>query len=327
MNGYLAIDFGGTRTRAAWFDASLAMQHRAEAPTHAEQPQAAVLDRIIDLARGVIPAGAAPFAVGVAAPGPLDAPSGTILHAETLPGWRDVPLAAILRDALHAPVYVQNDANLGVLAEAKAGAAQGLDVVLYLTLSTGIGGGATVGGQLFTGANGLAIEPGHQVFRLADGRVKKLEELASGTALGRIAAERLATNPDTPTALRDSPTIDGKAVGAAALAGDPFALALVREAAGWLGLGLVNLLHLFNPQAIVLGGSVTRLGDVLLAPLRETIAQHVLAPGFLTPDFLRVSALGDDVCLIGAAHYAHTMHTPQGSQLIHVEEKEKHHVD
>ncbi len=297
----LAIDFGGTRTRAAWFSPEAALQARAEMATPSG-PADAVIARLIELAQSVIPPGERPAAVGVSAPGP-QAHTGRILHAPTLPGWHDVPLAARLAGAFDAPVAMENDANLAALAEYQRGAAAGCDPALYLTISTGIGGGAILGGRLFTGWRGLAIEPGHIKFPLPDGRILSLEDLASGTALGRMARERLAAG-SVPSSLRTAAVIDGKTVGTAAMAGDALATAVVQEAGQWLGLGLVCLIHLFNPQVIVLGGSVARLGELLLNPARQVIAGYLTDPAFNHPDLLRPSQLGDDVCLIGAALYA-----------------------
>lgn len=305
--GYLAIDFGGTRLRAAWFDEYMTMQHRDETLTRAEQPQDDILRRIIDTARGVVPPGCQPDAIGIAAPGPLDAKAGVIFHAETLPGWRDVPLAQHISAAFdRVPTFINNDANISALAEAYFGAAQDADPVIYMTISTGIGGGAVISGSLFTGWHGMAIEPGHMRFKLPDGEVRRLEELASGTALGQIAAARLNADTSVQSVLRDAETITGQAVGEAATDGDAFALGIVREAGEWLGLGMVNLLHLFNPQAVVLGGSVTKLGDLLLEPVRETIRANLLSPLFYDESLIRLAALGEDVCLYGAAHYAQT---------------------
>ena len=123
---------------------------------------------------------------------------------------------------------------------------------------------------------GLAIEPGHTRLTLRDGSIRRWEELASGTALGDWAGIALRSS-STPSAIRRLTTIDGQAVGEAALAGDELALEVVRQAGEWLGLGLVNLLHLFNPAAIVLGGSAMKLGDLLLEPARKVIGEHVLA--------------------------------------------------
>ena len=300
----LAIDFGGTRVRAAAYDDAFRQLARAETPTRVEDGQAAVIARIIATAQQVLPIDDAPRAIGIAAPGPLDSKTGTILHAKTLPGWQQVPLAALLSRAFDgAPTFIENDGNLGAVAEYRLGAGQGADPMLYMTISTGIGGGALIGGRLFSGWSGLAVEPGHMQFNLPDGQVRRLEEIASGTALAAEAVRRLATWT-APTTLRDLKPIDGAAVGAAAQQGDALALAIIEQAGRYLGLALVNLIHLFSPEAIVLGGSVSRLDDLLLRPAERVIAERVLDAAFLPPCLLRAAQFGDDVCLLGAALYA-----------------------
>lgn len=299
----LAIDFGGTRTRAGWFSPDLKLLTRTEAPSHTDEPPDAVIERIIALARQVVPTGQRPQAIGICAPGP-QAYTGLILHAATLPAWDRIPLAERISQAFEgAPAFMENDANLAALAEYHFGAAQGADPALYLTISTGIGGGAIINGKLFTGWRGLAIEPGHIKFATPDGQVHSLEALASGTGIGRLAREKLAAS-DQPSALRVFPLVDGKAVGEVAAQGDALALTVIHEAGRWLGLGLVALVHLFNPQVIVLGGSVMNLGDLILGPARETLREFLIDPLFNPPDLIRVAQLGDDVCLMGAALHA-----------------------
>lgn len=301
----LAIDFGGTRTRAAWFSDDLELVQRDEALSQVNQPAEQVIERLIETARGVVPAGATVRGIGISAPGPLDSKQGIIFQAKTLPDWANVPLVSIVQDAFGGvPVFMDNDANLAALAEYHRGAARGANPAIYLTISTGIGGGAILDGKLFTGSKGLAIEPGHQRFVDPKGRVLRLEELASGTGIARLANEALAET-DTPSTLRALNVVDSKAVGNAAFAGDAFALDIVKTAATWLGLGLVNLIHLYNPAAIVLGGSVTQLGDLLLDPVKQVIARELLDPRFNSPDLIRLAELGDSVCLYGAAQYAH----------------------
>ena len=304
MSPYLAIDFGGTRCRAALLDDEMRMIHRAEMLSRVSDGPDAVLDRLVRLGNSLTDALVAPTAIGIAAPAPLDSEAGVIIKAETLPGWSQVPIAQALSHSFAGvPAFVENDANLGALAEYHLGAGRGADPLIYLTISTGIGGGAIINGEIFTGAGGHAIEPGHMRLTLPEGGVRRLEELASGTALGNLARHRL-TKDAMPSILRETDRIDGRAVGEAALAGDSLALDCVREAGTWLGLGLVNLLHLFNPAAIVLGGSVMKLGDLLLDPARHVIEEHILYEGFLPANVLRSAKLGDDVCLVGAALHA-----------------------
>lgn len=299
---FLSIDFGGTRTRVGWFSESLELLKREEMPSQVDDPADTVIQRMIDLARSVVPPGESPAAIGICAPGPQE--KGVILHAATLPGWISVPLVQLISEAFsNAPTFLENDGNLAAVAEYAFGAAQGADPAVYMTISTGIGGGAIIHGELFTGWRGLALEVGHIKFPAPDGRILGLEDFASGTGIGRSAREKLAST-SIPSVLRGRSVVDGKAVGEAAVQGDAFALEVIREAGHWLGLGLVAVIHLFNPQVIVLGGSVTKLGDLILAPARQVLSERLLDPLFNHPDLIRLAALGDDVCLIGAAQYA-----------------------
>lgn len=301
--GILAIDFGGTRTRVGWYSEALDLIARDESPSHVEESIDAVINRIIELARKVVPAGEIPRAIGICAPGP-QAYTGYIRYAHTLPTWDNIPLAQRISAAFNdAPTFMQNDANLAALAEYQFGAAQGADPALYLTVSTGIGGGAILGGELFTGWRGLAIEPGHIKFQGLDGKIYSLEALASGTGIGRAAREKLATS-NKPSSLRQIAHVDGKAVGEAATQGDPLALEVITEAGRWLGMGLVAMVHLFNPQVIVIGGSVVNLGELILGPARQTLTELLLDPLFNDENLIKVAALGDNVCLTGAAIHA-----------------------
>ena len=316
MSLILAFDFGGTRSRAALFDDELRLIRRAETLSQVSDGPEIVIDRLIALGESLVGAAAPPKAIGIAAPGPLDTAAGLIIKAETLPGWSQVPLASALSRAFAGvPAFIENDASLGALAEYRLGAGRGADPMIYLTISTGIGGGAIINGELFTGAGGHAIEPGHMRLPLPDGGIRRLEALASGTALGEWARHRLATGAE-PSILRKRESIDGRAVGEAALAGDTLALQVLRQAGEWLGLGLVNLLHLFNPAAIVVGGSVMQLGDLILNPARAVIDKHVLFEGFVPEDLLRLAAFGDDVCLVGAALLAKGQLASSAGELV-----------
>lgn len=315
----LAIDFGGTRIRAAWFehadDGTLVMQARAEQPTLAQEEPAAVIARLCETAAQVVPGGAVPQQIGIAAPGPLDGRRGVIYHAETLPGWNNVPLAQIVSEHFGAPAFMQNDANLAALAEYRLGAGRGANPMIYLTISTGIGGGAIINGDLYTGWSGLAVEPGHMRFPNEYGEMVRLEALVSGTGLADTARWRL-DHSDVPSLLRTfmPGRIDGSVVGAAAKAGDAIAYDIVARAGDTFGLGLVNLFHLFSPEAIVVGGSVAvGLGEQLFEPARRALAEHILDPLFLPPNPIRIAALGDDVCLIGAALWAQEQAGKRGS--------------
>jgi glucokinase len=295
----LAIDLGGTRLRAALYDEHYNQLARAETRTLPHEGKERVLERIMRTAHEVTQ-GAHPDVIGMSTPGPMDAERGVILHSFALPGWQDVPLAQIVSDEYGGvPTFAQNDGNVGPIAEYRLGAGQNTNPMIYLTISTWIGGGVIIDGKLFTGWSGHAAEPGHMQMLDHKGNPRRLEELASGTALGWIAQRRLA-DWQGETLLRNASEVTGAAVGAAAAQGDALALEVIHEAAHYLGLGIVNLLHLFSPQAIVIGGSVTQLGELLFTPMRETIEARVLDSAFLPPNLIRMASLGDDVCLLGA---------------------------
>lgn len=304
----LSIDFGGTRTRAGLFAVEadgLTLLERQEIPSQVHDPAAIVIQRIIALAQRVS-SGQTIQSIGISAPGPLDPRAGVIYHARTLPGWSNVPLASLISEAFErAPAFMNNDANLAALAEYERGAGVGCDPIVYLTISTGIGGGVVISGRLFGGWSGLASEPGHQLISLPSGELVRLEDVASGTGIGALARAELQTTA-VPSSLRGGviDQIDGKAVGEAAIQGDTLAQSIIERAGRYLGIGLVNLVHILSPQAIILGGSVARLGDRLLNPARAVMAQYILDEQFLPTDLIRPAQLGDDVCLIGAAYYA-----------------------
>jgi glucokinase len=299
----LAIDLGGTRLRAACFDDNFQQISRAETLTRSEDPVDAVIARVIATAKEAIAGGQPPQVIGMSTPGPMDAKRGVILHSFALPGWDNVPLTDIVSQAIGVPAYAENDGNVAPIAEYTLGAGRGTNPMMYLTISTGIGGGVIIDGKLFTGWSGHAAEAGHMQFIDENGNVRRLEELASGTAIGRMAAQKVAAWAGD-TSLRGQTFIDGKAVGDAAQAGDAFALTIVRQAGRYLGLGIVNLLHLFSPEAIVVGGSVSKLGELIFAPAWDAIHERVLDPAFIPPNLIRPAHFGDDVCLVGAAIYA-----------------------
>jgi glucokinase len=250
-----------------------------------------------------VPTGETTRSIGISVPTP-QASSGYVRFAANFPTWHDLPLAQLVSDGLGGvPTHMENDANLAALAEYHQGAGRGANPMVYLTISTGIGGGAVIDGKLFTGHGGLALEPGHVKFLYSDGQIYSLEKMASGTGVGWLARNHLAAS-DKPSLLRSVKTVDAKAVGEAAHHGDALALAVLDEAGQWLGLGLINMLLMFNPEVIVLGGSAMRLGDLILNPARRTIEQYVIDPSYYKSEMIRIAQLGDDVGLIGAASLA-----------------------
>ncbi len=311
----IAIDLGGTNIRAALCDDSGAILKRFKQLTHPELGAPAVIDRIAEAARAVLPDTGDPSTrseqitgVGVASPGPIDPYSGTVLYAANL-YWHDVALRDELQRRLGLPVTVGNDANLAALGEQKYGAGRGVRDLVYITLSTGIGCGVILNDQLVLGHRGLATEIGHMVIDYnappGDSGVPGcFEHYAAGPGIARLAQAKAREHAGTKMIelAGGVSKITSKEVGEAAQAGDALALDVVHETARIIGLGMVNALHLFDPAMIIVGGSVSLMGEMLLEPVRETIERHAMPPYRGRP--LAPAQLGDDSGLLGAAALA-----------------------
>ncbi len=300
----IGVDLGGTLILAIRTDLAGGKGARSQRPTETEPGAEAVLNGIGSVI-GEVMQEVDPdevLGIGIGAPGPIDA-DGRIYDPPNLPGFGDLSLSEYIRDRFGRPAFAGNDANLAALGEHQFGAGQGVDDMVYLTVSTGIGGGIVSGGKLLLGARGYAAEVGHQTL-VADGPIcgcgqpGHLEALASGPSIVRNAKERLeAGEKSTITDFGDEVT--SKSIAGAANAGDELAQELFAEAGFYIGLGLVNLIHILEPQRVLIGGGVSQAGDLIFDPIRETVKQYVMSPIFLDVEILP-AALGVDVGLMGA---------------------------
>ncbi|NEW04595.1 ROK family protein [Paenibacillus sp. SYP-B3998] len=291
---------------------------KEEVPTLAQQGHEAVLDRLGNLIEGLLVAATsgsrdALRGIGVAIAGTLDTANGVVALASNL-GWRDVPVAAVLADRFACAVLVENDATAAAVGEWLAGAGQGTSDCLYVTISTGIGGGIISGGRVIAGVNHNAGEFGHISIDgngplCPCGNVGCLELYASGTAIGRRGAEhvrRVAEGAgDSSGALvrlagGDPNRVDARLVAVAAAEGDADASGILREAGRALGVGFVSILHLLNPQVVVLGGGASHIGEPLFGPMREIIEARCL-PAIRGPVRFVPSVLGSSAGAVGAA--------------------------
>ena len=313
----VGIDLGGTKISTALVDGAGQIVAHDYRETHAKAGQGVVIGRMLDAARQVMAqAGVAPArvaAVGIGAPGPLDIEAGIVLAPPNLPGWGRVPLRQRIEEGLGIRAFLENDANAAALGEHRFGAGQGTRDMIYVTVSTGIGGGLILGGELYHGASGMAGEVGHATImpygpRCGCGNRGCLEALASGTAVARQARERVASGVPTRIAELaggDPERITAKLVAQAASQGDVEAQEILAEAMVYLGIGIANLVTLFNPQLIVIGGGLANVGEALFEPVRRAIERRALrAPARV----VRVvpAALGDKVGVLGAAAVALT---------------------
>jgi glucokinase len=305
----IAVDLGGTQIRAALCDPSGQIYKRIARPTRAAEGVEAVLARIRqsieEAAEGADMAEVA--GIGIGAPGPLDPTTGTIMEAPNLPGWVNMPLRNLVSAHFGRPTFLGNDANVAGLAEATYGAARGIKDLVYLTISTGIGGGVITDGKMLLGARGLAAEAGHTIIKpdgpkCGCGNRGCLESLASGPSITRDVVARLKagkTSKIIKLVAGDLNKVDARIINEAAGVGDKLAINAFRRAGRYLGLGITNLLHLFNPRMVVLGGSVTKAGPLLFDPMWEMLREKAM-PGYLDGLAIVPAALGDDVGLLGA---------------------------
>ncbi len=292
-----AVDIGGTKIAAGAISEDGRILVSREIPTLPETGFASAMKRTTVMLQQVASdAGVSFDGIGVACPGPLDPCTGVLDEVGTLPGWQGGSLIEALGPPFHVQVAVENDADAAALAEGHWGAGKGSSNLIYITISTGIGGGILVNGQLYRGANGAHPELGHQIIEASTGpvcycRAKGCwESLASGTALAAWVQEQ---------APRATPRT-AEEIAVLAESGDPLALSAMDREGYYLGLGLANIITLFTPDTIVLGGGVMKsshlFSDRMLAVVREFCTQVPVAGTFLT-----TASLGAVTGLVGAA--------------------------
>jgi len=304
----VAVDLGGTNIRVAYFptpEPPPTMHNKLL--THASEGPQAVIARIIEAIHAVLPTERDDLRIGVGSPGPIDPYRGVILKAVNLPGWVNTPLQARLQEHFAYPVVVGNDANVAALGEWRFGAGKGVSNLIYLTISTGIGGGVIVDGLLLLGAQGLGAELGHMTVEpggpiCSCGQLGHLEAVAAGPALARQATTLIEAGRPSILAQRLAVTdhLTGKDIGEAAQSGDALAGEIIERAGEIIGRYMADLAHTFNPQAFVLGGGVSQLGPLLFEPIERSLHTHVMDPAYLKDLRVVPAALGDDAGLIGA---------------------------
>ena len=301
----IAVDLGGTQIRTARCDHKLNLLQRENTLTLADEGLAPTLHRLKTYIAKVMPDSRDDvLGIGFSAPGPLNPVTGVIVAPPNLKGWHKVPLADIIQAEFDLPVFIGNDANVAALAEASRGAAQGCRHIVYITVSTGIGGGVICDGRLLLGQEGLGAELGHIPLIVEDGKVSSLELEAAGPAIAKRVRQRIQNGEESlarQIVAGDLDKISAKTVGQAAAQGDRLACEQLAYAGRMLGLGIVTALHLFNPQIVVLGGGVSKTGDLLFQPMRRAIRDHVLDDAYTAQLKIESAALGDDAALLGAA--------------------------
>ncbi len=311
----LTVDLGGTQIRVAIVSMRGRIMAKESYPTVAAEGPESVIGRILSAIDGLLEgkSGAAslPDSISLAAAGAVDYENGIITVSPNLPGWHNIPLRDVVGEKYGLETFLINDASAAALGEYRFGAGKGVDNLIYLTVSTGIGGGIIINGELYTGASGSAGELGHMTIDVngpacSCGNTGCLEVFASGKAMAREAIRRLGNGERSALTEMVGSKIDSitaEEISTAAQRGDSLALKVVSQAARYLGVGLANLVNIFNPEMIIVGGGVARMGDLLLNPAREVVRERAFP--LLTQAVRIVKAKNiDDAGLLGAAAFA-----------------------
>lgn len=288
MQGYVVgVDLGGTKILTALADLEGKLLNKERLPTKADEGEEAVITRIIDSINRVLnKAGIEEEeleAIGLGCPGPLDVTKGIVYQAPNL-GWQNVNIKELLENEIEAPVLIENDANAAALGEKWFGAGQGKDNLIYITVSTGIGGGIIIDRELYRGADDSAGEIGHMVIdptldvECGCGNQGCWEAVASGTALGRLGKEALESGRSSlmEKMVTKIEEVDGAIVTKAAKQGDQVALEIIEQATNYLGIGIANLVNILDPKMVIIGGGVSQAGEMIFKPIREIVARRAL---------------------------------------------------
>jgi glucokinase len=350
----VGVDLGGTHIRTAVLQGSK-LQSRVSFLTGENPTPKRILPRVYAAIQQALDEAHVALnqiaGIGVATPGPLDNRTGVIYSPPNLPEWDNIPLRDILQKHFNVPTSIENDAHTAGLGEYLFGAGRGSKYMVYLTVSTGIGGGVIINGKILEGANGTAGELGHMTIdrqgaRCNCGNIGCLEYLASGTAIARYANEAIAAGqgaellafastmlahtesvPDQAAlpiydpniqpqdenedfeGVDESLLVNARTVARAAESGIPLARDIITKAAEALGVGLVNIIHIFNPDTIILGGSVMQMGQMLMEPALRIVQECAMKAPFDSVH-IELSQLGRNAGLVGAGAliYSHSQH-------------------
>ena len=301
MSIIIAVDLGGTQIRAAAYRrGSLEPVELQRTPTKGE---GLAFERMCTLIQSLWPQHEVVEKIVVASPGPQNPETGVIYSAPNIKGWDNFPIGPELEKRFGVQVKIGNDANLAALGEWRFGAGQGHHHLIYMTISTGIGGAVINDGRLLLGTRGLATEMGHVTVLPGGplcgcGQHGHLEALASGPAIARYVHEQIAAG--TISSLQNKEKITAHDGSKAAELGDALAIHALGRAGNYIGQALASFLHLFNPSIVIFGGGVSFSGKLLIDPVKESLHKHVMDASYLTDLKIAHAALGDNAGLMGA---------------------------
>lgn len=273
----IGVDLGGTKISCALATVAGIVESKWTIPTEAHLGEKVVLDNIIDSINKVMELGKVSIdeikAIGIGSPGPLDIEKGIVVTTPNLP-FKNFKLVEPIKKEFNIPVFLDNDANVAAIGEYMLGAAKGLKNMIYVTVSTGVGGGAVLDGKVYRGSTYNALEVGHMTLdpfgpTCGCGNNGCLEAMSSGTAIARRANEALRSKVET--SLRKYETVTSYEVFEEAKAGDIVAKEIIDRALTYLGIGIANMITSFDPEIIIIGGGVSKAGDIVFDKVKEVV--------------------------------------------------------
>ena len=305
----IGVDLGGTKISTAVSTLDGEILKQTVVAKKGEEGEETVLSRIIGTISEVL-VGAdiskdEVEAIGIGSPGPLDAKKGVIITTPNLP-FKNYNVVQPIKDKFGIPVYLDNDANVAAIGEYMFGAGKGTKNIVYFTVSTGVGGGAVLNGQAYRGNTSNALEIGHMTVdahgpRCNCGNIGCLEAISSGTAIGKKGREAAATKVET--SLKNYDNITSYEVFKEAKNGDAVAKEIVDNAMNYLGIGVANAITIFDPEMVIIGGGVSKVGDILFDTVRKVVNKRCFKS---MADACKIvpAGLGTDAGVVGAVALA-----------------------
>ncbi|RTE05667.1 ROK family glucokinase [Paenibacillus whitsoniae] len=305
---YIGVDLGGTNIKVGLCDEQGNLLKTLEGPTSPELGAESVLERIAQYVRQIVEESEFSWdqvaGIGAGLAGFMDIPEGFVKFSPNLQ-WHNVPAKKTLETLLGKTVKIDNDANVAALGEAWAGAGAGEKNVVCYTLGTGVGGGIIIDGKIYQGSAGMAGELGHmaivpdiEAIQCGCGQMGCLETVSSATGIVRMAKEAVERGEKTSLALHEK--IEAKHVFDAAKSGDEVSLRIVNRAAYYLGRSMAALAVVINPKRFIIGGGVSRAGEILFQPIRETFKKYTPEAAAEGVEIV-AATLGNDAGVVGAA--------------------------